>query len=425
MTSIYDVPYEDIQKFLLVNNKNYIDKDDAYDKTLTLLKDKNSKGHTISIIEWMIAHNLLIRNINIPNYTSYKIDNMSQNEINELAKLLTMKGNNRENIKNILRYLGKLNENILLPEINEFILSNLNQLDINEINFDELNFTNIIKLLKTHRNKNLIRKMLYNNMENMILYNIFYIDFKQLDRLDYIQFLLEQTGTPKRIILELINNNKQRLLKNYTKEDIDKVINYVNEQYKDYDDLAIDIYQDIRELTKFLVDLVKIDEIALAKTVFEIINKYKFEATLIHTHYTFIQYLIANLGWRTDVGDKINVLFDFIGNENIITSFNYLFNRDFGYYIKKFLKILIITNRFEVFLEILNLLTKKNHKRSGQAINILLPKIKQAIELNDNLLLFKYLDIINLALDGYLTFSFGPKFESEINALINKAEKED
>ena len=75
----------------------------------------------------MIAHNLLLNQVNIPNYTINEIDNMSQNEINKLAKLLTMKGNNPDNIKNILRYLHKLDDEniILLPEINDLILNTL------------------------------------------------------------------------------------------------------------------------------------------------------------------------------------------------------------------------------------------------------------------------------------------------------------
>ena len=60
MTSIYDVPYEDIAIFLLANNNKFMNQDDAYDKALILLKDKKARGHTTSIIEWMIAHNLLI-----------------------------------------------------------------------------------------------------------------------------------------------------------------------------------------------------------------------------------------------------------------------------------------------------------------------------------------------------------------------------
>ena len=119
MTSIYDVPYEDIKKFLLANNRSFKNKDDAYNEALVLLKDKRAKGHTISIIEWLIAHNLLISKVNIPNYTIDEIDNMSQDQIDELAKLLTMKGNNRNNIKNILRYLRKISNLELVSDITD------------------------------------------------------------------------------------------------------------------------------------------------------------------------------------------------------------------------------------------------------------------------------------------------------------------
>jgi len=117
MTSIHDVPYEDITIFLKANNKTFKNENDAYDKALILLKDKKAVGHTMSIIEWMIAHNLLKRKIDIAHYTTRKINKMSQSQIDGLAVLLTMQGNNRENIKNILRYLHKLDKlDILLPD---------------------------------------------------------------------------------------------------------------------------------------------------------------------------------------------------------------------------------------------------------------------------------------------------------------------
>ena len=117
MTTVYDIPYEDIAIFLLSNAVNYENEDDAYNKALILLSDKKAIGHTISIIEWMMAHNLLLRNINIPNYTTSEINKLSQTEINKLAKLLKMKGNNIINIKNILKYLYKLDNKILLLKL--------------------------------------------------------------------------------------------------------------------------------------------------------------------------------------------------------------------------------------------------------------------------------------------------------------------
>jgi len=115
MTDIYDIPLEEIKIFLLANNENFEDKNDAYNKASILLKDKKAKGHTTSIIEWMIAYNLIQNNVNIPEYKINEIDDMSQEDIDKLSKILTMKGNNPKNIKNILRYLHKLDENKLLP----------------------------------------------------------------------------------------------------------------------------------------------------------------------------------------------------------------------------------------------------------------------------------------------------------------------
>ena len=138
MTSIYDIPYKDIEIFLRANGKKLTkNKDDDYENAFILLKNKNSKGHTIKIIEWMKAYNLFINNVNIPSYSIYEIDNMTSTEINSLAKKLTMKGNDRDNIKNILRYLNKLNEyndesiyDTMLPEIIRRIALNLKYNDI-------------------------------------------------------------------------------------------------------------------------------------------------------------------------------------------------------------------------------------------------------------------------------------------------------
>src|SRR5436190_13122680 len=167
MTSIYDIPYEDIQEFLLANNKDFINKNDAYDKAQILFKDRKAIEHTTSIIEWLMAYNLLVKKINIPNYNINEIDKMSQIQINELAKLLKMQGNNRENILNILRYLHKLNDVILDIDINNTILHTLNELEIQDINFEYLTLNDVINLIKTHRNKSLIRKLIYNNIEKI------------------------------------------------------------------------------------------------------------------------------------------------------------------------------------------------------------------------------------------------------------------
>jgi len=223
MSSIYDIPYEDIAIFLSANNKNIENEEDAYNIASILLKDKKAVGHTINIIEWMIAHNLLLRKINIPNYSIHEINKMSQIEINQLAKSLTMKKHNIENIKNILRYLDKLDDEDteLIYDINDTILQTLNELEISMINFKVLEPDAIINLLKTHRNKALIRKQIYNNIEEIIFHNFIDVDIERFDDLIYIEDLTYQL--PKYMILKLINNYEERL------KEINSLINYSEE----------------------------------------------------------------------------------------------------------------------------------------------------------------------------------------------------
>jgi len=147
MTSIRDIPYKDIEIFLIANKKTFRGENDAYDKAKQLLKDENMEGHTDNILEWIIAYNLLKSKVNIPNYTLYEIDKMSQNELNQLAKLLTMKGNDTENIKNILRFLHKLDDTVDIntnqiltiagEEIFNIILSNMDNRTINKMNINK------------------------------------------------------------------------------------------------------------------------------------------------------------------------------------------------------------------------------------------------------------------------------------------------
>ena len=107
MTSIYEVPVKDIQKFIDANkDKAKLIGGDDYQKSLTLLRDKESKGHSLNLILWSMAYNVLLSKINIATYTLANLNQMNDKDINLLAKSLKMKGNNLEHIKQILRYLG-------------------------------------------------------------------------------------------------------------------------------------------------------------------------------------------------------------------------------------------------------------------------------------------------------------------------------
>jgi hypothetical protein len=158
------VPYEDIEEFLRVNKKSYLNENDAYNKASILLKDRNAIGHTISIVEWMIAHNLIKNKVNIPNFTIYQIDNMHEFEIAELARLLTMNGNNEEHIKNILNYMNKLSILPEHPDVKPLILDTI--LEFKILSSDLHIVMNIFE------NNKFLRKFIYDNMGKIITNNI-------------------------------------------------------------------------------------------------------------------------------------------------------------------------------------------------------------------------------------------------------------
>ena len=79
MTSIRDIPFEYIKKFLEDNSKTIPNNENAaYNLAFSLLKSRDAVGHTLDIIAWMIAHNLIKNKVAVPNYTSAQIDAMSQ-----------------------------------------------------------------------------------------------------------------------------------------------------------------------------------------------------------------------------------------------------------------------------------------------------------------------------------------------------------
>ena len=111
MTSIRQIPYDDIELFLLTNNIDLSsDVNVNYNIAKRLVKNSKTKFEISSVVEWMIAHNLIVLKANIPTYRKSDILEMSDQEIKKLARSLTMKSNNIDHILNILRYLGKLNE---------------------------------------------------------------------------------------------------------------------------------------------------------------------------------------------------------------------------------------------------------------------------------------------------------------------------
>lgn len=109
MTSIYDIPIDDIILFLRGNNVSVPESDKlTYREAKKLMKKPKLLFYPPSILMWMIAYNLLATKTKIPDYTEKQILGMTENELKSLARLLTMNSNDRYNVIKILQYMGKL-----------------------------------------------------------------------------------------------------------------------------------------------------------------------------------------------------------------------------------------------------------------------------------------------------------------------------
>lgn len=120
--NIRDIPHKDIEAFLNVNKVKLSNEQENYDNAWKLMKKPNtiySKKVSeysadqvpSSITLWMMAYNLVAKKVNIPHYTKLDISKMSENERTALSKTLEMKSNYKGYIIDILKYLGKLDEN--------------------------------------------------------------------------------------------------------------------------------------------------------------------------------------------------------------------------------------------------------------------------------------------------------------------------
>ena len=418
MTSIYDIPYNDINKFLIANKYFAENKDDAYNIALILLKDKKTVGHTMSIIEWIMAHNLLIKQVEIPFYNNNDIDVMSQIEINKLAKLLGMSGNNVNNIKNILTYLHKLDKSPLLPEINFLILQNIRELEkieITKINFGDLNFDDVINLLKTYSNKSLIRIAIYNNLSKILFYNLLTIDINQFDDLWYFRHL--SFDYPISVILELIKINQKELNNDYGIDTINELLEDL--EGKLFRSVITNIDLRIYNLVKFLVGLIEIKEIRLAEIVFNMANEHNFISVINHELYSFNEYIIKDLINKNN--EVFNVLLNFVGEEEFIKELiNCITVTKNNHYIKRILAKLIIIKKYDLFKKSINLLISNDYRGSSGVLNMILPRLQNLIEVDNNIILLKYLKIINIAIDNTLDNEIKL---SNINKLIDDIEK--
>jgi len=355
MTSIYDIPYIDIKEFLLANNKNFESEQDAYNEAFKLFENKKAKNHTISIIEWIIAHNLLINNIDIPYYSIDDIDNMHQNDINKLAKLLTMNGNDRSNIKNILRYLNKLydEQQFLLPDIKEYILDKLNKLEMQEIDFTKLKYEDVIYLLLKHRNKKEIRKFIYINLENIIIYNSVF---------SYLSHFVDNVNTP-------ITINDQNV-KIYIGND------------------------EMFDLVNFTFHLIRLNEIVLAKNVFDISNHLPFCLMNVNDKYNYGYMLKLIYSSVIRKGKELKTVIDFLGEDDYLE--NYFLLKGHRGTISVFLENLVYIEEYSLLIKILQRFIDNNFNNEGDIIEKILPKIEKSIQSKNKNNIIKYIQSLRM-----------------------------
>ena len=114
MSDISDIPLSDVLNFLILNDVEVgISDDNYYSKAFKILRNPTSKK-TIPIIEWMMAYNFLKTKTELRSYSVNEIKKLSNKERFDLSKMLRMKSDNIDHILNILRYMHKLTDYLLI-----------------------------------------------------------------------------------------------------------------------------------------------------------------------------------------------------------------------------------------------------------------------------------------------------------------------
>jgi len=158
MTSIRDIPLEDIKNFLS-ENKVGIPKniDNAYKTAFDLMKSAKAKFYPDNVITWMMAYNLIKSKKNIPMYNKSIVISLSKRDVDKLAKSLGMKSDNMDAILSILTYLHKLNDDT----INRGLLPSL-EIKLLEV----MDLETLLKTFKT--NKQTFRPLVYKALPEVI-----------------------------------------------------------------------------------------------------------------------------------------------------------------------------------------------------------------------------------------------------------------
>jgi hypothetical protein len=319
MADIHDINIVDAKKFLLLNkaqlpaNNNEI----IYIMVKKLLERPNTnyKGAPANIVKWLLAYNVIQNGTYIPRYVKYEIYDLSLSERNKLAKLLGMKGNNAENIIDILRFLHKLDGD----------LDFANNDDLYQPLLLNSNFEQVISILEANpKLESLVKKLLQQIIENNIKYqkdcdiNTCISDPKTQDFLDnlaklnYIDILVNALTYLKQINYKLVSYDKyfsafadNRILNKYYEINpyifkritrLEFFIKYVLADLKNKENIAKDIFYDL--IYDTLTYAISINRYLLIEQMIRLwINK----DTNIHKN-------VREFKYRKQANDKMNAL---------------------------------------------------------------------------------------------------------------------
>lgn len=138
---ITNIPRRDIDLFL---SKNKIrSQNDPYGEAWKLI-EKGADFYPDSVIEWMMAYNLINSKKNIRKYTPNEVIFMSEIDLRKLAQLLDMKTINISHMINILTYAHKLNDLDKYPKESLLEMRDL---------LNKMNYRQIISYCSNKKNK--------------------------------------------------------------------------------------------------------------------------------------------------------------------------------------------------------------------------------------------------------------------------------
>jgi hypothetical protein len=324
MADIHDINIVDAKKFLLLNkaqlpaNNNEI----IYIMVKKLLErdTTNYKGAPSSIVKWLLAYNVIQSGTFVPRYVKYEIYDLSLSERNILAKSLGMKGNNTENIIDILRFLHKLDGDLDFANNYDLYLPLL-------LNSD---FEQVINILEANpKLKNLVKELLPEIIENNIGKKKYFPrelhDFlDNLIKLNYLDLIID--------ILKIINNDSvdySNIYYNYLDDFT------TNNMLKVYYELAPKNFRVTRIREHINSILKKLDDSNEDKNVFYYLIYNTLKYSILIKDKAAIKYIIDTWRDKTSVGHKEfqKIMFHYEHimrlnmNKLIIEAENYVYNK--------------------------------------------------------------------------------------------------